>query len=116
MKYYIVLFSALLLFSLSCKTKQDATGKGKSTIQTTAETRTLGKVSHQYKATGCSTVIIVATDDKANPIVLIPKDALAKEFDKDGLELYFDYHLLKMRNPPGCEHGLPAELSNISKK
>ncbi len=116
MKYYIILISALLVFSISCKTKTENKQKDESTTQVIADTRIVGKVSHQYANTGCNTVIIVKNDDKDNPLVLIPINAIAKEFDKDGWELYFNYRLLKIKNPAGCAHGLPAELSNISKK
>ncbi len=73
-----------------------------------------GRVSHQYRATGCLTVILVDKPGEAH--VLIPREQLASKYDKDGLELNFNYHLLKMPNPKGCEVGIPAELSNISIK
>ena len=41
---------------------------------------------------------------------------LADDMDKDGLNIYFDYQPLKMKNPEGCNVGIPAEITNISKK
>ena len=101
----------------SCKTKKPSTQQNsQSTEQTPVKPKTLGKVSHQYRVTGCNTVVIVNAENNENPLVLIPKDTLAKEFDKDGLEIYFEYRLLKIKNPAGCSHGIPALISNISKK
>ena len=129
MKYSIIVLSAgLLMFSASCKCKEKTppTQQTQQTQQTQTtkeikmqapvDNKTLGKVSFQNKATGCSAVIIVKTEDATKPLILIPKDALPTEFDKDGVEIYFDYRLLKMPNPKGCNEGIPAELTNISKK
>ena len=77
---------------------------------------TLGRVSHQYRATGCATVVIINWEKPDEQITLIPLDTLSKEFDVDGEEIYFNYHPLKRMNPPGCTAGFPAELSAISKK
>lgn len=77
---------------------------------------TLGKVSHQYRNTGCSTVVIINSKKIEDQIVLIPLDTLSSEFDVDGLEIYFNYHPLKRMNPAGCSVGAPAKLSDISKK
>ncbi len=126
MKYSIIVLSAgLLMFAASCKCKEKTppTQQTQQTqpikevkMQAPVDNKTLGKVSFQNKATGCSAVIIVKTEDASKPLILIPKDALPTEFDKDGIEIYFDYRLLKMPNPKGCNEGIPAELTNISKK
>jgi hypothetical protein len=76
--------------------------------------KTLGKVSHQFRGEGCFTVIIIK--QPGNDIILIPKNPLPKKFDKNGLEIKFEYRLLRMPNPKGCEKGRPAEITNISKK
>jgi hypothetical protein len=49
-------------------------------------------------------------------VTLIPKDKLASEYDMDGLEITFNYHPLKMPNPAGCTVGMPAEITDLSKK
>jgi hypothetical protein len=75
---------------------------------------TMGTVSHKYRPTGCATVIIVKQEEEE--ITLIPKDKLAKEFDVDGKQIMFNYHTLKMPQPEGCAVGMPAEITDISKK
>ncbi len=120
MKYYIIIFTGILLFSISCKTKKPSSQPTKENSQTIDESvikpKTLGTISHQYRVTGCNTVIFVKKEGNENQLVLIPKDSLPKDFDKEGKEIYFDYRLLRIKNPPGCSKGIPAELSNISKK
>ena len=114
MKTLKILVLCLLIFTFSCKTKQVAQQNTQTTDVKTSDPKTLGKVSHEFKATGCGTVVIIK--DKEVQTILIPKDALPEEYDKDGLQIYFEYKLLKMRNPPGCNKGIPAALTNISKK
>ena len=74
---------------------------------------TIGEVSHEYKATGCTAVVIVTNED-GSKLTLLPKDKLDSKFDKNGLKINFNYRLLKMPNPPGCDAGIPAELTDIS--
>lgn len=74
---------------------------------------TKGEVSHEYRATGCATVILVANEDGSS-MTLIPKDKLDSKFDKNGLKISFNYHPLKMANPAGCSVGIPAEITDIS--
>ena len=57
-----------------------------------------------------------AIEGEAKPLILIPRDPLDTALDVDGLEIIFNYHLLKMRNPPGCDQGMPAEISEARKK
>jgi hypothetical protein len=114
MKTLKIIALGLLIFTFSCKTKQVGLQNTQTTDVKTSDPKTLGKVSHEFKATGCGTIVIIK--DKENQTILIPKDALPEEFDKDGLQIYFEYRLLKMKNPSGCGKGIPADLSNISKK
>lgn len=110
MKTYLLII--MLCFStIACKTKKNAVV---STSVVATSGTIIGKVSHQYKAGGCATVIIVAQEE--GELVLIPKDKLSKEFDVDGLEIRFNYHPLKMPQPAGCEKGIPAEITDVSKK
>ena len=112
MKFTLLLFSALTAGLVSCKTKQPAetTTVNSSTMEQTSS-QTIGKVSHQYSATGCPTVVIVKKGEDV--ITLIPKDKLPAAIDVDGLEISFDYLPLRMPNPMGCSAGFPASLTNI---
>ena len=117
-KFVLLIFVVILTFGMSCKTKHKSEVSVTNNEQKTdiSDTRTVGKVSHQYRAGGCPTVIIVALENQDKPLTLIPSMPLSLEFDTDGLAIKFDYHLLKMRNPNGCLVGIPAEITNISKK
>jgi hypothetical protein len=118
-KYILISFLSACLF-LSCKPKKEATATAASDptaaqVSPSATGTTMGTVSHKYKATGCSTVIIVKQEE-GDDLTLIPKDKLAKEYDMDGMTLMFNYHTLRMPQPEGCTVGIPAEFSDISKK
>lgn len=76
--------------------------------------KTIGKVSHEYRVTGCATVIVVAGAIK--PLILIPKNKLSTDIDVDGLEISFNYRTLKIPQPAGCTKGIPAELMDVAKK
>lgn len=102
MKSYLIILTIVASIFTSCKTKETAAS---STMG-----KTSGKVSHEFKAGGCSAVIITS-----DGVTLIPKDALKKEFDVDGLNVTFDYITLKMPQPAGCTTGIPAEISNLGK-
>jgi hypothetical protein len=77
--------------------------------------KTRGLVSHKFMNKGCPTVILVA-EPAGDTLVLIPRDALMQDYDVDGLHISFNYRLLKMRSRPGCDKGIPAEITSISKK
>jgi hypothetical protein len=138
-KYFLIL--GVVLIVVSCKSKKDANGAQNNSVPagpttttvTTTETitattteskpatemsvpvgNTIGKVSHKFRATGCATVIVI--DQDGNELVLIPKDKLAKDLDVDGLQISFNYRTLKMPQPAGCSKGIPAEITEISKK
>lgn len=126
MKRTLIGLALLTALTTACKVKatKETTNNDKAKpveINTTAqemgdiENKTLGKVSHKYKATGCNTVIEVALDG-GEIQTLIPKDKLAAEFDVEGNEIYFNFHLLKMPQPAGCTVGQPAEITDIVKK
>jgi hypothetical protein len=118
MKNLLVLLAIIILTGLSCKTKpqtqtqltDNTSGASKTAV------KTVGKVSHEYRATGCNTVVIVKKDETTDPLILIPISALPDKFDKDGLTIYFNYSLSKIKNPEGCSHGIPAVLADISLK
>jgi len=114
MKIYISIIATVLALSQACKTKQQAGITPAGAAQTTEAPKTMGKVSHQYRESGCATVIIVQNGEE--PLTLIPKEPLPAVLDVDGMKITFDYRLLRMPNPKGCATGIPAEITNVSKK
>ncbi len=115
MKYFKLLIPVLaIFFCYSCECSKTTAQHAVNINQTNNSAMTSGKVSHIYRATGCKTVIIINNSDEA--LTLIPSVELPGEFDKDGLEIFFNYRLLKMPNPEGCSVGLPAELSDVAIK
>lgn len=113
------IFIIVALFTNGCKSKKEASASTPATPtseQPIVTGTTLGKVSHQYRATGCATVVLVKLEGEENLLTLIPKDKLSSSFDVDGLEISFNYLPLKMPQPAGCSIGIPAELTDISKK
>lgn len=123
MKKYIFFLLISSLTVTACKSKKETTASSSAstsstqtpeTMTTRTEGNTSGKVSHQYRTTGCATVIVFTNE--GTEMTLIPKDKLPAEFDIDKLEIKFNYHTLKMANPAGCNVGIPAEITDISKK
>jgi hypothetical protein len=112
----LLAFVCILSTITSCKSNKKIVKENPPSVvnEQPVKTKTIGKVSHQYRATGCATVIIV-TKDTEN-LVLIPKDKLANEMDVDGLEISFNYRTLKMPQPAGCSKGIPAALTDVEKK
>ncbi|MES2286508.1 MAG: hypothetical protein V4547_12540 [Bacteroidota bacterium] len=108
--FFITCFFVLV----SCHSKQKNIVSTLHIEQTAVTPKTIGKVSHEYRSTGCSTVIIIADD--INSTILIPKNKLAENIDVDGLEITFYYRKLRMPQPVGCTKGIPAELTDITKK
>jgi|GEM_PF-1036707 len=115
MKSTFLLLALILAISTGCKTHSQGSGCCSKQQTATVTGATTGKVSHQFQATGCGTVIVVDNAGNNDPQILIPKDKLAKEFDKDGLVIKFNFRLLKMPNPAGCATGNIAEITDISK-
>ncbi len=120
MKHCILVFICSIFFISSCRSPKDAAVKTAPVIsapdpeQPSAAAKTVGKVSHHYSAGGCACVIIIS--DPAKPSILIPKNKLPDNLDVDGLEISFNYHTLKMKQPAGCAQGIPADLTDITKK
>ncbi len=112
MKYPVLFIAFVLSLAIACKSKSSATATDPKAMAVPAKTK--GKVSHQYRSSGCATVIVLNEQDK--PASLIPKDKLPAEFDVDGMEIVFNYRVLKMPQPQGCTTGVPAEIKDISKK
>jgi hypothetical protein len=113
----LILLAAITLLTSSCKPKK-STAVTSTPSQTTPianqKPKTTGKVSHEFSATGCGTVVIVPNATGGDPMILIPSPQLGA-FDVEGQEISFHYHPLKMKNPAGCMKGFPAELTDITK-
>lgn len=114
MRLFIYIFALSLFIIPGCRTKEKTMQQ--TMVNIAPAGTTLGKVSHQYRESGCNTVIIVNLENQDKPLTLIPRDTLSAEFDVDGLEILFNYRKLKMPNPKGCSIGIPAEITDISKK
>lgn len=114
MRLFIFIIAFGLLATPCCKSKNEVAKQTTATVVPAGTT--LGKVSHQYRASGCATVIIVKLENQDQPLTLIPRDTLPPVFNIDGLEILFNYRKLKMPNPKGCNVGLPAQIMDLSKK
>jgi hypothetical protein len=124
MKTIFLIISCIIFLSIACNHPKETTtispsfnGDSVATSKTSKPSqltpKTKGKVSHQFASKGCATVIVVNSENGEEQI-LIPRTPLEKQFDKEGLEIFFNYHPLKMRQPPGCEKGIPAEITDVS--
>jgi hypothetical protein len=136
MKKIFLGFLLLAAFTVACKvksTKENTTNSNTKPVENTntavnpkleeskapvqeamnIENKTLGKVSHRYRATGCNTVIEVKLEGDGEIQTLIPKDKLAQEIDVDGTEIYFNFLLLRMPQPTGCKVGQPANITDV---
>lgn len=110
MKWIFLLLTVSLFAFTSCKCCKE--GKKSETNVTVTQGTTTGTVSHKYSATGCKTVILVNESEQ----VLIPVEGLPAVLDLDGKIITFDFILLRMPQPEGCNTGQPAQLSNVSAK
>jgi len=108
MRNFILCLGFLLI--VSCKTTDKQHIVSPSAMENKG--KNIGMVTHQYKNEGCRTIIII---NKGNEKVLnlIPINTLDAKFDKDQLKISFDYLPLRIKNPEGCNKGIPAEISNI---
>jgi hypothetical protein len=127
MKKALFLLPIVAVFVISCKVKPASESKLTASNKTEfknesmevnnqVESKTLGMVSHKYKATGCNTVIEVKLPTDGEIQTLIPKDKLPADVDVEGTLIYFNYLLLRMPQPAGCSTGQPASITDIEKK
>jgi len=110
MKQFLFFYCLLIVFA-ACKTKQPNT----SVQQTKPTADTLlssGKISHKYSAGGCGAVIISYKNPQHDTLTLIPMTSL-NEFDKEGLEIVFNYRTLRVHTPKGCGAGIPVQITGI---
>lgn len=115
MKKLVFLLIAMALLLPSCKTTEKEPAKKPDHIDAEANPTVWGVVSHKFRAEGCPTVIVVSTVMQEEPLLLIPKDKLPAELDKEGVGIQFEFRLLRMPNPEGCTVGNVAEITNITK-
>lgn len=101
----------LLFILTNCKSTKSVSDKSNSTTEPQDLTKTKGKVTHQYKTTGCATIIICEAKN-SDTLFLIPATPIT-DFDKDGLEILFNYRIVKIHNPKGCSKGIPAQITDI---
>jgi len=111
---FLILIGFICLCN-SCKSHQKSEVVNSINLDL-ADKRTIGYISHKYKADGCGSVIIISDLNYQPEVVIIPKDPLPKEIDKEGVKIKFNYRKLKMPNPNGCNIGGMAEISEISIK
>ena len=97
---------------LSCKLKEQIINKTKE-IEAISDGRTIGKISHKYHKNGCSTVIVVNTENKIQ--VLMPINIIEPLLDIDGLEVSFTYHPSKKVQVKDCIFGIPVIMSELRK-
>ncbi len=118
----VLLYSLIISITVfACKPKQEVVSTSKAepapaakTEETNAAPKTVGKISHRYRAEGCATVIIVPGGPEM--LTLIPRSKLPANVDVDGLEVVFYYRTLRMPQPAGCTKGIPAEIKDITKR
>ena len=110
-----IIFAVVFVFIIqifACKSKKTDASKPAETDAASNAQKTKGIVSHQFQSAGCQTIVICKKE--SDTLFLIPMTPLDK-FDVDGLEISFDYRVLKVHNPKGC-HGMPVQISNITSK
>ena len=111
----IVLLAVFVFILGGCKSSSQKNTSTTPTVTTeVAAGKFKGKISHEYKKGGCTSVIIIEKEN-ADPLILIPKDPLPAEFDKDEQQINFNYKTLRIKNPAGCLKGIPALITDISK-
>lgn len=109
MRKLILLLGIILLISCKSSEKQVVN----KLISTVVKGKYTGKVTHQYKTEGCKTIIIVNKEND-KPLNLIPMNELDAKYDKDNLKISFDFLPLRVKNPLGCNIGIPAQITNIA--
>lgn len=112
----IFIFCSLIVAFVTCKPKQHiASAQQAHAAKDSSLFTSSGKISHMYSAGGCGAVIISDKNPQHDTLILIPVPSL-KEFDKVGLEIKFNYRILKIHTPKGCGAGIPVQIMNIKEK
>ena len=103
MKWIFLLLLVSAFTITGCKCCKERKTKNETTVSV-PQGSTSGTVSHKFRDTGCKTVILVSESEQ----VLIPIEGLPQDLDVDGTVITFDFNLLRMPQPEGCNTGQPA--------
>lgn len=117
---FLFFVSCVFMYS-SCKTAKPVKIKEPIAIETASTKEdlsfTYGKVTHLINTNSCTSIIVFNKDaGSTNELVLLPKDPLPDDLNKEGTELKFHYRPLKIKNPEGCLKGMPVALTEVSKR
>lgn len=116
---YLFFLSSFFIFG-ACQTAKPIKTKEPIAVETTTledPTFTYGKVTHLINTNQCTSIIVINIDAGSNnELILLPKDLLPEDLSKEGTELKFHYRPLKMKNPEGCLKGIPAALTEVTKR
>lgn len=116
---YLFFLSCIVVYS-ACQTSKPIKTKEPIAVGTTAVenlTFTYGKVTHLINTNQCTSIIVINKDAGSNnELILLPKDLLPEDLSKEGTELKFHYRPLKIKNPEGCLKGIPAALTEVTKR
>lgn len=116
MRRFIVSCSLMMVLFFACKAKQkNMPAQQTKTAMDSIPFSSSGKVSHKYSASGCGAVIISYKNPQHDTLTLIPMTPL-NEFDKEGLEILFNYRTLRVHQPKGCGAGIPVQITGIRAK
>ena len=117
---YLFFLPYLFIYS-ACQTAKPIQTKEPIASETTAAaedpTFTYGKVTHLINTQTCTCIIVFNKEaSSTDELVLLPKDPLPDDLNKEGTELKFHYRPLKIKNPEGCLKGIPVSLTEVTKR
>jgi len=117
---YLFFLSSFFIYG-ACQTSKPVKSKEPATVETVSVIEdpafTYGKVTHLINANQCTSIIVLNKDARSNnELILLPKDPLSAELNKEGTELKFHYRPLKIKNPEGCLKGMPVALTEVTKR
>jgi hypothetical protein len=119
MRYFF--FVSYLFTFIACQTSKPVKTKEPIAIETASTPEdpsfTYGKVTHLINANPCASIIVINKDTGSNnELILLPKDPLSEDLNKEGTEIKFHYRPLKIKNPEGCLKGMPVALTEVTKR
>ena len=117
---YLIFASCLFIYS-ACKTSKPIKTTEPVVVETAAVIEdpsfTYGKVTHLINANPCTSIVVLNKEtNSSNELILLPKDPLPEDLNKEGTELKFHYRPLKIKNPEGCLKGMPVALTEVTKR
>lgn len=116
LKAFSLLILLLSVAAPGCKPKQKTASPAPHASDPGIEAgpKVYGRVTHDYRASGCGTAVMLTDSASQAQIILLPVDTLGV-LDVEGLQISFRYRPLKRKNPLGCRTGFPAKLTDIEK-